>query len=156
VKRNRVVALAAALLVVGVGLAATLTIRAANAAPASASPPVAYSGVDGWHHGRARPPVIYIGQSNVFVRTLQWSRWSGSSAQARGELWVNTCTPTCSAGNYRTYRAQVSLSRVAVHDGVRYFSRMTLRYQHGNQRDYVFRWGTLPGATIPGWNGGPG
>jgi len=156
VKRNRVVALAAALLVVGVGLAATLTIRAANAAPASASPPVAYSGVDGWHHGRARPPVIYIGQSNVFVRTLQWSRWSGSSAQARGELWVNTCTPTCSAGNYRTYRAQVSLSRVAVHDGVRYFSRMTLRYQHGHKRDYVFRWGTLPGATIPGWNGGPG
>ena len=108
------------------------------------------------YHGRARPPVIYIGQSNVFVRTPRWSRWSDSSAEARGELWVNTCTPTCSAGNYRTCRAQVSLSRVAVHDGARYFSQMTLRYQHGRQRDYVFRRGALPGATIPGWNGGPG
>ena len=85
-KRNRVVALAAALLVVGVGLAATLTIRAANAAPASASPPVAYSGVDGWHHGRARPPVIYIGQSNVFVRTLQ-----GPGGRARPPRPAGNC-----------------------------------------------------------------
>jgi hypothetical protein len=68
---------------------------------------------------------------------------------------VNTCTPTCSAGHYRTYPAQVSFSRVAVHNGVRYFSRMTLRYRHGHQRDYVYRWGILSGATIPGWNGGP-
>jgi len=30
-----------------------------------------------------------------------------------------------------------------------------LRYRHGGQRDYVFRWAVLPGATIPGWNGGP-
>jgi len=32
---------------------------------------------------------------------------------------------------------------------------MTLRYRHGHQRDYVFSWGILPGAAIPGWNGGP-
>jgi hypothetical protein len=32
---------------------------------------------------------------------------------------------------------------------------MRLRYWHGGQRDYVFRWAVLPGATIPGWNGGP-
>ena len=44
---------------------------------------------------------------------------------------------------------------MAVRDGVRYFSRMRLRYWHGGQRDYVFRWAVLPGATIPGWNGGP-
>jgi hypothetical protein len=49
----------------------------------------------------------------------------------------------------------ISFWRVAVRDGVRYFSRMRLRYWHGGQRDYVFRWAVLPGATIPGWNGGP-
>jgi hypothetical protein len=69
VKRNPVVVLAAALLVVRVGLGATLTIRAANAAPKAAPPPVAYNGANGWHQGRARLPVIYIGQSNVIVRT---------------------------------------------------------------------------------------
>jgi hypothetical protein len=47
VKRNPVVVLAAALLVVGVGLGATLTIRAANAAPKAVPPPVAYNGANG-------------------------------------------------------------------------------------------------------------
>jgi hypothetical protein len=109
VKRNWVVALVGALLVVGVGLGATLTIRAANAASRAAPLPVGYNGANGWHQGRARPPVIYIGQSNVFVRTPHWSRWSGSSARTRGELWVNTCTPTCSAGHYgRTLRRSAS------------------------------------------------
>jgi hypothetical protein len=84
VKRNGVVALVAALLVVGVGLVATLTIRAANAAPKAAPLPVAYNGANGWHQGRARLPIIYIGQSNVFVRTPHWSRWSGSSAHTVG------------------------------------------------------------------------
>ena len=146
---------AAAVLVVGVGLGAALIFRTASATPAAVALPVAYNGADGWHQGRARLPVIYNGESNVFVRTPHWSRWSGSSAQTRGELWVNTCTPTCSAGHYRTYSAQVSFWRVAVRHGVRYFSQMRLRYRHGRQRDYVFRWGVLPGATIPGWNGGP-
>ena len=145
--------LVAAVLVAAVGLGAVAISRAASAAPAPL--PVAYNGADGWHPGRARLPVIYIGESSVFVRTPRWSRWSGSSAQARGTLWVNTCTPTCSVGHYRTYRAQVGFWRVAVRDGVRYFTRMSLRYWHGHERDYVFRWGILPGAAIPGWNGGP-
>ena len=148
--------LAAAVLVVGVGLGAALIVRAASATPASVTLPVAYSGADGWHQGRARLPVIYIGESEVFVRIPHWSRWSGSSAQGGGKLWVNTCTPTCAAGHYRTYSAQVSFSRVAVRHGVRYFSLLRLRYRHGHQRDYRFHWGVLPGATIPGWNGGPG
>ena len=154
-KRNVALVVAAALLAVGVGLGAVAVTRAASAAPASAPLPVAYNGADGWHQGRARPPVIYLGESNVFVRTPHWSAWSGSSARASGKLWVNTCTPTCAAGHYRSYRAQVSFWRVAVRNGVRYFSRMRLRYRHGGQRDYVFRWAVLPGATIPGWNGGP-
>jgi hypothetical protein len=154
--KRRPAVLVAVVLVAAVGLgAAALTLRTASAAPTLAPLPVAYDGADGWHQGRAWLPVINIRESSVFVRTPRWSRWSGSSAQARGTLWVNTCTPTCSAGHYRTYRAQVRLWRVAVRDGVRYFTRMSLRYWHGHERDYAFRWGILPGAAIPGWNGGP-
>jgi hypothetical protein len=156
VKRNAAIALAAAVLAAGaVVAAAVFTFRSASAAPTSAPPPVAYNGADGWHQGQARPPVIYIGASNVFVQIPHWPAWSGSSAHARGVLWVNTCTPNCSAGHYRTYSAQVSFWRVAVRHGVRYFTRMRLRYWHGHQRDYAYHWGVLPGATIPGWNGGP-
>ena len=50
----------------------------------------------------------------------------------------------------------MSLSRVAVHQGVSYFSRMTLRYHHTSDREYGFRWGTYRGATVPLWIGGPG
>ena len=30
-----------------------------------------------------------------------------------------------------------------------------LRYTHNGARDYTYRWGTYPGATLPGWIGGP-
>ena len=155
-KGNVIVALAAAVLAIGVGLgAAALTFRTVGASPASMALPVAYDGSSGWSQGQARLPVIYIGESNVFVRTPHWSSWSGSTAHTTGELWVNTCSPTCSAGHYRTYSARVTFSGVAMHRGVRYFSTMKVHYWHGHQRDYMFRRNILAGATIPGWNGGP-
>jgi hypothetical protein len=154
VKGNFFVAMAAIVLAVGAGLA-VLALRNVGAAPASTALPIAYNGVDGWSQGQARLRAIYIGESNVFVRTPQWSAWSGVAAATRGELWVNTCSPTCSAGHYRTFPARISFSGVTVHNGVKYFSRLRLRYWHGHQRDYTLSWGILPGATIPGWNGGP-
>jgi len=150
VKRVSIAAVVAiALALTAAGAAAALTTQGARV-------PVAYNGVDGWSHGKTRLAVIYIGGSDAFVRTLHWSHWTGSSAYSRGTLWVNTCRPDCAAGHYRKYSAGVTLSQAAVHRGVRYFSRMKLSYYHGKQRDYGFRWGTYPGATIPLWIGGPG
>lgn len=153
-KGNFFVGLAAIVVAVAAGLA-VIALRTVGASPTSMALPVAYNGAEGWSQGQARLPVIYIGESNVFVRTPHWSGWSGSSAFTRGELWVNTCTPNCSAGHYHTYPARLSFSGVAVHNGVKYFTRLRLRYWHGHQRDYVLSWNTLPGATMPGWNGGP-
>jgi hypothetical protein len=154
VKGNLAIGMAAVVLAGGAGLGVA-ALRTVGASPAALALPVAYSGVNGWTAGRARPTVVYIGQSDVFVRTPDWRSWSGTSAQANGELWVNTCSPSCAAGHYRTYSAQVSFWRVAVHHGARYFSRLRLRYRHGGNRDYAYSWGFLPGATLPGWNGGP-
>lgn len=127
----------------------------AVAATGSTVLPVAYNGIGGWRRGAVRPPVIYIGESNVFVRTPHWAHWTAASATTRGTLWVDTCTPTCSAGHYRQYPAVVTLGGVASHRGVAYFSRLGLSYTHGSPRHYTYRWGTLHGATMPGWNGGP-
>lgn len=118
--------------------------------------PIAYSGADGWGGGEARPPAIYIGGSDVFVRTPRWSRWAATSALAHGVLWVNTCSPTCAAGRYRRYPATVRLWGVARRRGAAYLSRLSVSYVHGGPRRYVYHWDVLPGATIPGWNGGPG
>ncbi len=151
-------ALAAIVLAVGAAGAATaLSLRGGRLPLAArARLPVAYNGVDGWSGGRVRLSVIYVGGADTFVRTPHWARWTRAGAVSQGTLWVDDCRPDCAAGHYRRYPATVTLSRVADRGGVRFFSRMSLRYYHGRPRDYRFRWGTYQGATAPLWIGGPG
>ncbi len=79
-----------------------------------------------------------------------WSHWSATSAYSLGTLWVNKCSPSCAAGHYNYYAASVTLSNPKTHNGKVYFSRLTLRYWHGHQRNYVYAWG--PNTY---WKGGP-
>ena len=139
------------------GAAAALSARPSRPpAAAQARLPVAYNGADGWSAGKVRLTVLYVGGPDTFVRTARWDQWTGRSAVSHGTLWVDDCRPDCAAGHYRRYPATVTLSRVAHREGVSFFSRMRLRYYHGRQRDYRFRWGTYQGATAPLWIGGPG
>ena len=131
-------------------------VVAASAGQPALRLPVAYNGVDGWSGGKVRLTVLYVGGPDTFVRTARWDRWTGTSAVSHGTLWVDDCRPNCAAGHYHRYPATVTLSRVAHREGVSFFSRMRLRYVHGRQRDYRFRWGTYQGATAPLWIGGPG
>jgi len=157
VTRMSVAVLAALVLAVtAAGTAAALTTHPSLAPPGARHRlPVAYNGLDGWQHGRARLAVIYVGGATAFLRIRHWSHWTRTAAATQGTLWVDNCRPDCASGHYRTYRAQVTLSRVADRHGVRFFSRMRLRYQHSGPRDYRYRWGTYPGATAPLWIGGP-
>lgn len=139
------------------GTAAALSTQGSRQPAASTAPlPVAYSGMDGWSHGRVRPPVIYLSGSAAFLRIAHWARWTTSAARGQATVWMDTCQPNCAAGHYRTYPATLDLSQPATHKGVSFFFRMRLRYWHGGQRDYGFRWGSYPGATVPVWIGGPG
>ena len=159
-KKVGIAALAAVVLAfLAAGAATALTTRSGRNPAAAADRlrlPVAYNGQDGWGHGTVRLPVIYVGGPDTFVRVQHWSHWTATSAFAWGTLWADNCQPNCAAGHYARYPAEVSLSRVAAHDGASYFSRMRLRYYHRSARDYGFRWGTYRGATIPLWMGGPG
>lgn len=161
-KKVGIAALAAVVLAfLAAGAAAALTTRTARNPVAVADRsrlrlPVAYNGQDGWGHGAVRLSTIYVGGPDTFVRVSHWTHWTAGSAFAWGTLWADNCQPNCAAGHYAKYRAEVSLSRVAGHQGVSYFSRMRLRYYHASARDYGFRWGSYRGATIPLWIGGPG
>jgi hypothetical protein len=127
-----------------------------GAAGTAAKRPVAYD-CDGWHRGRTRVPQVDIScDGSVVVTVTGWKYWSAVSARsARGQLWVDTCRPNCAAGHYRTYPATVVFYRARSHDGVRYFTRLRLQYSHGLLRDYLYRWATYPGASVPVWIGGP-
>ena len=159
-KKVGIAALAAVVLAfLAAGAAAALTTRDARNPVAVADRlqlPVAYNGQDGWSQGTARLSTIYVGGPDTFVRIQHWPSWTASSAFSRGTLWVDNCTPNCAAGHYTKYPAEVTLSRVAAHKEVSYFSRMRLRYFHTSARDYGFRWGTYRGASVPLWIGGPG
>ena len=157
VTRMSVAVLAALVLAVTVaGTAAALTTHPSGASLAARGRlPVAYNRLDGWQHGRARLAVIYVGGTTAFLRIRHWSNWTRTAAATQGTLWVDNCRPDCASGHFRTYPAQVTLSRVADRRGVRFFSRMRLRYQHSGPRDYGYHWGTYPGATAPLWIGGP-
>ena len=148
-----------------VTVSATPTAHPARAAsPASAARrPVAYD-CRGRHDGQVQPGTVFIDclSGNVFVKTPSWAYWTAEASKTSqpghartAMLWVNTCKPDCAAGNYRRYKAVLSFFRPRTADGLRYYTRMRLRYTHNGARDYTYRWGTYPGATLPGWIGGP-
>jgi hypothetical protein len=143
-------------LLAGSALAAAL-VTSAGSASAARRLPVAYDCL-GWHNGQIRPGVVLIDclSGNVLVKAPAWRHWTTASAASRGAtLWVNTCRPDCAAAHYRKYAADLVFYRERSAHGGGYFTRMRLAYSHNGPRTYTYRWGTYPGATIPGWIGGP-
>lgn len=51
---------------------------------------------------RPREIVITCADAGRYVTNITWSKWSGTTAHAKGILHWNTCTPTCSAGKMKS------------------------------------------------------
>jgi hypothetical protein len=151
---------------VSAGLAAAsialLPVASASAVSTAAKPaatarlPVAYD-CAGWKGGQVRTHSVLLDcLGQVVLKTYTWRWWTSKTAKSRhAELLVDSCTPNCASGNYREYAATVEFYQPRVHDGVHYFSRLSLRYFHQTKRAYTYRWAAYPGAQIPGWIGGP-
>src|SRR6185437_2338463 len=149
---------------VACGTAGPVSAKSVSAAShRAAARPVAFD-CRGQHGGQPQPRTVYLDclSGNVYVKAPSWAYWTAEAAKTSqpghartAVLWVNTCKPDCAASNYRKYPAVLSFFRPRTANGIRYFTRMRLRYTHGSARDYTFRWGTYPGATLPGWIGGP-
>src|SRR5689334_7819069 len=96
------------------------------AAPAEAATPLpvvyGFSCAKSFCDPDVKPPAQYFGSGGqLFVKGLKWSRWNHTSAFGRGTRWVNTCVPTCSAGNYRKNPASITLYDIRHHNGRAYF-----------------------------------
>lgn len=139
------------------GLAAGTVMTAAPVASASAVPVVYGSrgGGLGWSDSAVKPGAFYWGTGGtLFVRPLSWSSWVAASAYGRGTRWWDTCKPNCAQGTYWKSPASITLWGVASHNGVSYFSHLTLRWttRNGVRHKQRYIWSILPGATVPGWN----
>jgi hypothetical protein len=146
-------------LVISAGTPAAAASQRAAARPSAVTqqPAVAYD-CHGQHQGQVRPAETIIDclSLGVYVKSPSWKYWTVTSARTRtATLWVDTCKPDCATGAFRKYPATLVLYRPRSGHGTRYFTRMRLQYRHNGPRRYTFRWGTYPGATLPGWIGGP-
>lgn len=120
--RKAIAVLVAAALLTGLGAASAL------AAP-SGTTPVYYTYWSAPWHAQIRPSGIYWGAGgSLFTEPLKWRRWTGTSAYARGTLWVDNCRPNCSRGHLSKYPDSVTLWRVRDHGRQQYYTRLTLRH----------------------------
>jgi hypothetical protein len=144
-----------AIVVVMAGIAvAVIRMTAASSAP---PPPLAYgfNGSSGWQDGTVKPRTIAFGAGgSLFLRGLRWSDWGQTAAEGQGIRWADNCRPDCASGAYLKSKATLVLSGIKVHDGFRYFSRLTMRWTaSGRKYAVTFHWapGALRGAP-PFWN----
>lgn len=48
--------------------------------------------------------VLACADAGVYVGNITWRKWTMNGASGTGTLFVNSCNPTCSAGNVETYK----------------------------------------------------
>lgn len=128
--------LAAVLLLAGlsVPVAAGATTPAQRAAPTQ----VIYN----CQRPHYEPSVVIIacGDANTVLRHMRYTRWSRHSAAGTGEMYTNSCTPNCAAGQLIKTATRFKLERPKRVDGQRRFSRLIAYYIHvsGKYRRQVF------------------
>jgi hypothetical protein len=80
---------------------------------------------------RPKNYILTCGDGGVQLNKLSWTSWTPGLASATGTLVENTCTPSCVAGNFRSYPVLVVFwgqAAVKNHPGQHCYTRMTLIY----------------------------
>lgn len=52
---------------------------------------------------RPRHLIVACGDGGLYVSSIHWHNWNGSSAVGRGTAHLNDCTPDCADGHFHTY-----------------------------------------------------
>src|ERR1700722_7909880 len=84
-------------------------------------------------HRQTRPGsyILACGDGNAYVAGLHWASWGQAAAFAAGTDTFRSCIPSCAAGHLHSFPVLATLWRVQPlpgHQGVRYFSRLTIIY----------------------------
>jgi|SRR5215467_5878485 len=147
----RLAAAAAAALALTVVLAVSASATTATVAYGTGSGGTINSG---YSHPMVRPTSWYWGaDGGLFVKGLSWSSWSTYSAYGTGTRYLNNCIPYCYNGHYSKAPASITLWRVRLHNGQRYFTRLTLRWTNRTgHHKHLYVWGVYPGGAVPFWH----
>lgn len=139
--RTAVTLSAAALLTAGLGTAAAVPASSPAAAHARQRQPGQPVLVDCFMRPQARPSafILACGDGNSRLSALDWSRWDGRSAVAKGVNLVNDCKPDCAAGTFRSYPVVVRLDHPEPwkkRPQLERFTRISLTYPGGRPEGY--------------------
>ncbi len=75
---------------------------------------------------QVRPTTIVLtcADDNLALAHLAWRSFGGSTAHARGDYYVNDCTPDCAGGRFHSYPIELTLSKAKLcpdgHDDYQY------------------------------------
>ncbi|MEA2458645.1 MAG: hypothetical protein QOC95_1617 [Thermoleophilaceae bacterium] len=120
---------------------ALLGLSLIAAAGAGATARAYLPGCGGSDHARYKPTSVIVtcGDGGFRVADLKWSAWTTTSGSGAGTAKVNTCTPTCAQGSFKSYPVKLTLTRPrACPVGKREFSRLKYafpsKYPGGSKR----------------------
>ncbi len=73
--------------------------------------------------------IIACGDGAFRIAKLKWSSWGKSSAAGHGTAKVNTCTPNCAQGKFKSYPVTLTADKPgACPSGKRAFKRLTYTF----------------------------
>ncbi|MBX9392072.1 hypothetical protein K4749_00270 [Streptomyces sp. TRM72054] len=97
--------------------------------------------VDCFWHPEVRPTefMLACGDGNSRLDRLEWSRWDGRAAVAKGVNWVNDCKPYCAAGRFHSYAVTVRLDDPKPwkkNPDLRQYGKISLTYTDGRPEGF--------------------
>lgn len=94
-----------ALTAIAVGSLLTVAIAGQAAAAEQPDPKKTYIvNCQGTLDYKPKQITLACGDAGVYFADVTWQKWTMKGASGTGTLSVNTCEPTCSAGNIATYQ----------------------------------------------------
>jgi hypothetical protein len=99
-----------------------------------AAEPVYFAGATAERQQRPSRLILTV-DGSLFVGSVQWASWGGSSATGTGNAYYHGCSPTCAQATQHTALVSIRLFNVRVCAGRRYYASVTLRLNSGRLLD---------------------
>lgn len=75
--------------------------------------------------------VLACADANSLLTKIKWSSWTNGNAKGKATYQENNCEPTCVAGTFVSYPAEVQLTSPKKVDGERVFTKVTITFPDG-------------------------
>jgi hypothetical protein len=100
--------------------------------------------------GQVKPSKIILacGDGNTVAQKLHWQKWGTGTAQAKGTLHQNDCTPYCAEGKFHDYPAHFALSDTVHADGRTYYTEVTVTFIGKRPRSFAKRSFSTPDCFV--------